>query len=304
MTPIEPKDGARSARVRNRLRSLASRCGGTFGFYVKYLGTGEVVALRADEAFPAASVIKVPILLAALSLVQEGTATLEQRIRLTGWHRTGGSGVFQHFDDGLEVTLADACHAMTTLSDNTATNMVLDVTGIDGVNRLLDEMGCRVTRLHRYFGKPDMAGPAGPSQAVPREIGVLFERLAMNELLTPVLCRRALLFLRRQTHRALVPRLLPEGTVVAHKTGSLDGVRHDAGLIWARQVAGNSGPKRDLLALPDDGLPDWPPIVFVGMSKGVPDLRWTVENRAEVTIARAARAVYDAFVPPGAGVSG
>jgi len=254
----------------------------------------------ADEPFPSASVIKLPILLAALEKVRRGEASLDQPVTLTAWHKTGGSGVFQHFREGTVFTLEDACTAMIVLSDNVATNLVIDVATIDGVNEYLATVGCERTRLHRYIGKPEMAGwrgAEGPSQAVPGEIGRLLEGLARRELLTPELCVRALLFLRRQQHRALIPRLLPEGTAVAHKTGSLNGVRHDVGLIWLPEPrAGTEEPKRDVMALPSEELPAEEPVVFVAMSKDVPDLRWTVENRAEVAIARAARAVYDALV--------
>jgi beta-lactamase class A len=293
--------------LRARLDALGRRAGGTFAFYINDLRRGQVVRIRDQVSFPAASLIKVPIMLALLERVRLGEAQLTDTMRMTSWHRTGGAGVLQHFHDGLEVTLEDACTAMIVLSDNTATNMVLDAVGIERVNALLDAQGCPRTRLHRYLGKPEMPGPPGPSQLVPEELGHLLEEVWKGSrvtgqrpkagddrqaLLTPELCRRALLFLRRQQHRALAPRLLPEGTVLAHKTGSLDGVRHDAGLIWLPEDGGAANSK-DPMALPDDGLPDWEPVVFVAMSKDVPDLRWTVENRAEVTVARAMRAVYD-----------
>jgi beta-lactamase class A len=291
-----------TAALRRRLRELGRRAGGEFAFYVKDLGSGAGLEIRADDAFPSASVIKVPILLAVLEKVRRGEVSLDDPVTLTAWHKTGGSGVFQHFREGTVFTLEDACTAMIVLSDNVATNLVIDVATIDGVNEHLEALGCARTRLHRYIGKPEMAGwrgAEGPSQAVPAEIGRLLEGLARRELLTPGLCARALLFLRRQQHRALIPRLLPEGTVVAHKTGSLDGVRHDVGLIWPPETgAGAEAGKRDVMALPADALPAGQPVVFVAMSKGVPDLRWTVENWAEVAIARAARAVYDAFGAP------
>ena len=83
---------------------------------------------------------------------------------------------------------------------------------------------------------------------------------------------------------------------MAHKTGSLDGLRHDVGLLWLpKRGEGRGGEKRDVMALPSDALPSGMPVVFVAMSRGVPDPRWTVENRAEVAIGRAARAVYDAL---------
>ena len=287
--------------LRPRLQRIARWAGGTWAFYVNDLRQSASLGIREQEAFPSASIIKLPILLRVLERVGRGEVSLDDTVTLTAWHKTGGSGIFQHFRDGTAFRLEDACTAMTVLSDNTATNLVIDVAGIEGTNRFLEAAGCDRTRLHRYIGKPEMpgwGGAEGPSQAAPVEMGRLLEGLAEGELpgLTPELCRRAVLFLRKQQHRALAPRLLPEGTVMAHKTGSLDGLRHDVGLLWLpERGAGRSGEKRDVMALPSDALPSGKPVVFVAMSRGVPDLRWTVENRAEVAIGRAARAVYDAL---------
>src|SRR5687768_12557118 len=206
-----------------RLRRIARWAGGTWAFYVKDLRTGRSLGFGEDEPFPSASIIKLPILLAAFERVGRGEVSLDDSVTLTAWHKTGGSGIFQHFRDGTAFRLEDACTAMTVLSDNTATNLAIDVATIEGTNRFLEAARCERTRLHRYIGKPEMPGwngATGPSQAVPNEMGRLLERLALGQLpgLTPELCRRALLFLRRQQHRALAPRLLPEGTVMAHKT--------------------------------------------------------------------------------------
>ena len=278
-----------------QLAELAAATAGTFAFYVHDLDSGRRAGVREQEAFPAASVIKLPILLRVLEMVQRGTAALDDPVRLTAWHKTGGAGIFQFFREGLEVTLEDACTAMVALSDNTATNLLLDVTGVAPVNELLARLGCGRTRLHRYFGKPEMPGPPGPSPAVPAEIGRLLELLARQEMLTPALCDRAVTILRRQTHRALIPRYLPEGTPVAHKTGSLDGVRHDAGIVWRPAPGGSARIPPAPPARRRGGLPQGAPVVFVGMSRDVPDLRWTVENAAEIAIARAARTVFDYF---------
>lgn len=282
-----------------------ARTEGRFACYVHHLDSGAGATIDADEHFPAASLIKIPIMLRLLEQAQLGEISLADSVRLTDWHKTGGAGIVQFFQDGQALTLMDACTAMIALSDNTATNMLLDVTGIAPVNTLLDQLGCPGTRLHRYLGKPEMPGPPGPSQVVPEEMGRLLERLVRRASLTPEYCDLALTMLRRQTHRALIPRYLPEGTDVAHKTGSLNGVRHDAGIIWLPEAplahapdrnAHAGHPRADPMARPTGGSPTGSPLVFVGMSKEVADLRWTVENEAEVAIARAARAAYDYFV--------
>jgi beta-lactamase class A len=286
--------------LRHQLQEVADTASGTFAFYVHDLEAGTRAAVREREAFPAASLIKLPILLRLLEMVRAGEVSLEQPTRLRERHKTGGAGIVQFFHEGLEVSLADACTAMIALSDNTAANLLLDTTGIAPVNAMLARLGCRRTRLHRYFGKPEMPGPAGPSQAVPAEIGSLLELLVRRQMLTPDLCALALVMLRRQTHRALIPRYLPEGTPVAHKTGSLAGVRHDAGVFWrpakggARTAGGaGAGPPAGPMARADEGLPSGSAVVFVGMSRDVADRRWTVENEAEVAIARAARLAFE-----------
>lgn len=281
--------------LQEHLQELADTAAshGTFAFYIHDLATGTRAAVREHEVFAAASVIKLPIMLRLLEMVHEGTASLEQTVHLRQWHKTGGAGILQFFNDGLNVAAGDACTAMIAISDNTATNVLLDVTGIAPVNAMLDRLGCARTRLHRYFGKPEMPGPAGPSPAVPAEIGRLLELVVHREILTPELCEVAMVALRRQNHRALIPRYLPEGTPVAHKTGSLDGVRHDVGIFW-RPVATEQRDLQpaDVGARHRDGCPQPDPVIFVGMSREVSDLRWTVENEAEITIARAAKLVY------------
>jgi beta-lactamase class A len=278
------------------LERLSTSVPGLFAFSVHDLATDQMIGIHDGEPFPSASLIKLPILLRLLELVQRGTITLQQPIRLRGWHKTDGSGILQYFRDGLDLSLVDAGTAMIALSDNTAMNMVLEVTGVEPVNTMLDQLGCAGTRLHRYFGQSQTSGRPGISQAVPAEIGHLLALLARHAILTPALCEVALTMLSRQMHRSLIPRFLPEGTPIAHKSGSLDGVRHDAGIIWRPADGVNALPAGSAGPAPlEPGVPPPLPLIFVGMSQEVGDLRWTVENDAEITIGRAARVVNDYF---------
>lgn len=285
--------------LEDRLREIAADTAGTFAFYVHDLASGERALVRAGEEFPAASVIKLPVMLRLFEMAAAGEVALLAPLRMSAWHAVGGSGIFQHFLPGLTVPLLDAITAMIASSDNTATNMCLDVSGLAPVTAMLDRLGCPRTRLGRYLGKPDLSGAA--NVAVPAEIGRLLELVLGRAMLTPALCDLAITVLRRQTHRALLPRLLPEGTPAAHKTGSLNGVRHDAGIFWrpAGSAGGSDGATapahRDPMRRAEAGGPTGAPVVFVAMSRDVADLRWTVDNAAEVTIARAARAAYDHF---------
>src|SRR5687768_17001397 len=121
--------------LRSRLRRIARWAGGAWAFYIKDLRTGSSLGMGEDEPFPSASIIKLPVLLAVLEQVGRGEVSLDDTVTLTAWHKTGGSGVFQHFREGTELRLEDACTAMTVLSDNVATNLVIDVATIEGTNR-------------------------------------------------------------------------------------------------------------------------------------------------------------------------
>lgn len=174
---------------------------------------------QADSRFPAASVIKVPVLLELLRRADSGELSLDERVVLQSGHKVGGAGVLLEMHDGLELTLQDLAHLMTVVSDNTASNLLIERLGMDNVNVWMRSNGMHGSHLGRHFMET-------PSK----------ER---DNWMTPAdaaLCMRAcgpraLEILRRQQYREKIPLMLPEETSVAHKTGELEGVRHDAAIV-------------------------------------------------------------------------
>lgn len=179
--------------------------------------------------FPAASVIKVPILLELHRRVQAGELSLDQRVTLRDEHKVGGAGVLLELHAGLELTLEDLGRLMLVVSDNTASNLLLDLLGMDAINASMQRWGMKGTRLGRRFMEP--ATPERDNRMTAADAGRCLEMLYRGEILNEPLRTQALDTLKRQQYREKIPLMLPEDLPIAHKTGELDGVRHDAALI-------------------------------------------------------------------------
>lgn len=231
-----------------RIAALEAAFSGRLGFYAVRLQDGDSVELRADERFPTASVIKVALCCAVLDLVARGEADLRQVVKLPPpGRRVAGGGILKQLEVE-SVSLRDAIELVITLSDNVATNALLEVCGSDAVNAYLDGVGFTQTRI---LGPVDFARigadlEGGIGVSTPREQARLFCALAQERILTPELCRYLVGVLGRQHYQDQIPRWLDynpyaqyhgrsQPLMVANKTGELDGIRADAGLLVHEQ---------------------------------------------------------------------
>ncbi len=228
-----------------RIAALERDFSGRLGYHAQHLDSGEELALRADERFPTASVIKVALVCCLLDLVASGDADLAEIAALPPpGQRVVGGGILKQLELD-RISLRDACELTIVLSDNVATNVVLErCGGHERVNGYLDRIGLGRTRL---LGPVDFSriGPGlegGIGVSTPREQSRLLAALARGELLTPGLCAHVLGVLGRQHYLDQMPRWLGWNTYaqyhgrpwplwVGNKTGELDGIRADAGLV-------------------------------------------------------------------------
>jgi beta-lactamase class A len=232
----------------DRIAALGDAFSGRLGFYAVRLHDGESVELHADECFPTASVIKVALCCAVLDLVARGEADLGWTLKLSPLtERVAGGGILKQLEVE-SVSLRDAIELTITLSDNVATNALLDVCEPAAVNAYLDGAGLEQTRI---LGPVDFARigaglEGGIGVSTPREQARLFCALAQERILTAELCRYLLGVLGRQHYQDQIPRWLDfnpyaqyhgrsQPLVVANKTGELDGIRADAGLLVHEQ---------------------------------------------------------------------
>ena len=220
----------------NNLLQKIRGASGHVAFYYRPLDGG--CAQMYNEMMPvvAASVIKIPIMVEAFRQFESGELNPLETYRIKPEDKMPSCGALNRMHDGLEVTLRDLVELMIVLSDNSATNILIDRLGIARVNATLEAEGLKVTRLRRkLFDKAGME--AGLSNHVcAREIGLLLERMYNGTLVSPEASAQMLEILRNQKLNGKMPFFLkPRGIACAHKTGEDDGITHDVGVVYARR---------------------------------------------------------------------
>ena len=213
------------------LRRLAGAPGSAALYYRPLDGESEAVTFRADAPLGAASVIKLPIMIEAFRQIEAGLLDPEGEYVLRPEHKLPPCGVLTFMHDGLRVTLMDLITLMIIVSDNTATNMVIRIVGMENVNRTLAACGATGTALRRVLYDSEASARGIQNSVTARDIGRLLEGLYRGEIVSPAASRRMLDILRAQQLNGKFPFFL--ACDLAHKTGEDDGITHDAGIIYA-----------------------------------------------------------------------
>ncbi|MFZ0933754.1 MAG: serine hydrolase [Bryobacteraceae bacterium] len=250
----------------DQLRKRIAAFPGEVSLYAKNLDSGETIGVRENEPVRTASTIKVPIMAALFDAVARGDLQWNERLTITEAEKVPGSGVIDsELSGGVQLPLQDVMHLMMVLSDNTATNMILERFPADRVNAYLDRIGLSSTRsLRKILGKN---GPQGVSAAgkleknqkyglgvsTPRDMLALVERMERGELASPDASREMITVMKRCQDTTGIRR--PFGDLpVANKTGALDALRSDVGIVYSKTG-------RIAMAITVDGIaqPDWGP---------------------------------------------
>lgn len=232
----------------------------------KNLDSGAGIGIRESEPVRTASTIKLPIMLAVFDAVARGRAKWDEPLTLTARVKVAGSGVLgSEFSDGDQLPLRDVMHLMIVLSDNTATNLILDRFTTDAVNAYLDTIGIRTTRSLRKIlgdGEPSGVSAAGKlpenrrygiGVSTPRDMVAILERLERGEIVSPDASREMIAVLKRCQDSTGMRRSLKD-VPIANKTGALDALRSELGIAYSKGG-------RIALAITVDGIPkpDWTP---------------------------------------------
>jgi beta-lactamase class A len=276
-----------------RLREVVSGFRGRMGVAAIDLQSGETIAIDADTRFPTASTIKTAIMIEAYQQAAQGQLRMDSRITLRGIDKVGGAGVLRDMQDGLELTIADLVRLMIVLSDNTATNMLVERLGTTRVNTRLESYGLRDTKLFRPTFRdgradvlPELEREFGLGMTTPRDMARLMAIIAEGKAVDRQASDAMLGILRRQQDRAMIPRELPADAriSVGNKTGTDEEKHPDA-----------RGIKRHVRA--DAAIVTGPDVNYVVAiyARQVEDTRWGIENEALVTGARVSRMIFDYF---------
>jgi beta-lactamase class A len=235
---------ADTAALHRLLDSLASHHRGTVGYTVHDIDTGERFERRGDETFPTASLIKVPILVTVYDLVEKGQLSLDDPLTVLKLDKVPGSGLLQFLHDNAVVTVHDAAWLMSTVSDNTATNLLLDRIIIRRVWEKMEKLGLPHTKVHsKSFLRiasvaMDSSVKYGLGVTTPNEMARLFALLADGKAVSPRADSAMLDILAHNEDFTKMQRFV-EGLTVPHKTGDTDKVRTECALfpLQSRVVA-------------------------------------------------------------------
>jgi beta-lactamase class A len=273
-------DRADTARLHRALDSIAGRHRGVVGYAVHNLDTGERLARRADETFPTASLIKVAVLVTVYDLVAKGELSLADPLTVLKLDQVGGSGVLQFVHSGLGLTVGDAAWLMSTLSDNTATNLLLDRVIIRRVWQKMEALGLPHTKVHSKVGyrissvAMDSSVKYGLGVTTPGEMARLFELLARGQAVSPAADSAMLDILEHNQDELMLARYRGAARL-AHKTGAVDRSRTDCGLFYLQSR-----------------------VVACVLTKENADTSYAVDAEPHLTIGRMGAAVLRAWPAP------
>lgn len=226
----DPKAGELRRALRQRLEEIAVSVDGVAGYTVVDLTNGERFGRLQDEQFPTASTIKLAILYELFRQADEGRQRLDETLPLERRHVVGGSGVLDELT-APAMPLRDYATLMILLSDNTATNVVIDAVGMENVTARMAALGLNRTFLRRRMIDMEAARRGDENVSTPAEIARLLEIIHRGEGLTPESHEGLLEILKRPKSTALRAGV-PQNVPVANKPGGLEGVAVDAGIVY------------------------------------------------------------------------
>lgn len=271
-------DASKTSLLEQRLAAEVGQFKGKVNLFAKNLDTGASFSLAGDEPVQTASTIKVAIMIEAFARVAEQKAKWTDELVLTKEKKVGGSGILPEFADGLRLTLRDAVTLMMVLSDNTATNLVIDTFGADAVNARMDSIGLKDTRLMRRVfgggesveGRKEENKRFGLGRTSLREMVVLLEKLERGDVINAASSKEMLDLMKREQGTNGIWR--PQWRVPkATKSGALDALRSNVGIIYHPRG-------RIALAI---------------TCHEMPEVMWTVDNPAMLLMSRLSEIVTE-----------
>jgi beta-lactamase class A len=260
-----------NATLDSRVKSEVAAFKGKVSIFAKNLDTGQTYGLAADERVRTASTIKIAVMVEAFAQVAAGKAKWTDELVLEKQKKVSGSGILAELSDGLRLNLRDGVNLMMILSDNTATNLVLDVLTTDAVNARMESLGFNNIKILRKVGSGgDSSAGKDPANkkfglgfATAREMVLLLEKLERGEVINAAASQEMIALMKREQGRYAIGRSLSEATM-ASKYGALDRLRSAIGIIYAKKG-------RIAMAITCDDMPE---------------IKWSVDNPGYLFMSR------------------
>ncbi|MFN7171051.1 MAG: serine hydrolase, partial [Candidatus Omnitrophota bacterium] len=221
--------------IEKRIKNLKGRT----GIFIEDLTTGWKISFNHKEVFPAASLIKLPIMLSCFYAIKEGKLNLKENVTLKPSDKVGGSGILKNLPVGKTFTIERLLELMITVSDNTATNLLIEKLGFEYLNLCFKKIGLKNTLLLRKMMDFQARKKRKENLTTAEDMASILRRIYFKKFLNKSISQKCLQYLLHQKYRDRIPSKLPSGIKVAHKTGLERKICHDAGLVF--------GPKGDFL---------------------------------------------------------
>lgn len=187
-----------------------------------------------DKVFPSASLIKIPIMIEALYAAQNGEYRLDEKIKIEENTRVPYSIISELKLD--EYPLIDLITLMIILSDNTATNVLIELLGYGRINERIKKLNCNNTILKRKMMDFKAAKEGKENMTSPMDMAIIMEKIYKKSIINLESCNIMIDILSRQKHRDMLPRYIVDEVTIAHKTGELTGLNHDVGVFYLDNI--------------------------------------------------------------------
>lgn len=273
-----PRFAQAQSSLDDNVKTLVGSFKGNVSLFAKNLDTGETYALNPDERVRTASTIKIAVMIEAFARVDEGKIKWTDKVVVTKEKKVSGSGILTELSDGLSLTLRDAVNLMMVLSDNTATNLVLDVVTTDAVNARMESLGFKNIKINRKVGSGGESAAGkdpenkkfGLGVATPREMVLVMEKLERGEIVSAAVSKEMIELMKREQGRNAIGRSL--WTVpMASKSGALDRLRSAVAILYTKKG-------KIAMAISCDEMPE---------------TMWSVDNPAYVLMSRLSEVIAD-----------
>lgn len=222
--------------LRDTITSIIRRYQGNVSVAIKNLKTCETLYIEENRVYPSASTIKLVIMSQLLNEVKDGTRMLSDTIELREEDKIGGDGVLKELMAGHRFTLSELMTLMIIISDNTATNILINLMGMDAVNRRATDLGLDSARLQRMMMDSEARKAGKENLTCARDMERLLELVYSGNNVSAEYSAMMLGILKKQQVTGRLDLYLPiddEGLILAHKTGDLDRLEHAVGIVYS-----------------------------------------------------------------------
>jgi len=247
------------AELTQKIADEISQFNGEAGIVIKDLNRVWEINFNQDKLFPSASVAKVPIMAACFLAASEGKLKLKRTVALKAADKFSGSGMLKHMQPGAFFTVKKLIGLMIYDSDNTATNMLTDMLGMDYLKKAFGEFGLKHTNLSRRIADFQARDKGLENYTSAEDMASLLEKIYRRTLVNEEVSENCLKILKLQRVNDRIPKYLPPDITIAHKTGLERGVCHDVGIVFSKKddfiicvltkhSNDSSGPSKELIA--------------------------------------------------------